>query len=82
MTFYDTLMNYAVAQQITKKTINNCYTAIIKQDDKFNGFNLLQIRGIQIIIKKYKERVTRENPELVSYFDSLFNDILNFKIAG
>lgn len=43
-------------------------------------YTVLQVIAMKAELKTLRSRVSKEKPELLEYFDSLFGDIVNYEI--
>lgn len=76
-TFASKLMDYCLGS-ISKTRLTNCCNMIAKNQG--GKYTVLQVIAMKAELKTLRSRVSKEKPELLDYFDSLFGDIINYEI--
>ena len=75
MDFYSLLFSFAFADEITEKTITDCFNCIVETENSYNGFTVPQL----ICIKAYLKTMRKRTPKyLLDKFDDVLTPIINF----
>ena len=77
MDFNSLLFSFAFADEITEKTIKDCFNLIVETETSYNGFTLPQL----ICIKSYLKAMRKRTPkDLLNKFDDVLTPIINFLV--
>ena len=75
MDFYSLLFSFAFANEITEKTITDCFNLIVETESCYNGFTVPQFICIKAYLKSMRKRTPKE---LLNKFDDVLTPIINF----
>lgn len=78
-TFASKLKDYCFGS-ISKTRLTNCCNMIAKNQG--GQYTVLQVITMKAELKTLHSRVSKEKPELLEYFDSLFGGIVNYEISS
>ena len=75
MDFYSLLFSFAFADEITEKTIKDCFNLIAETENSYDGFTLPQLICIKARLKTMRKRTPKY---LLDKFDDVLTPIINF----
>ena len=77
MDFNSSLFSFVFADEITEKTITDCFKCIVETENHYNGFTVPQL----ICIKSYLKTMRKRTPkDLLNKFDDVLTPIINFQV--
>ena len=77
MDFNSLLFSFVFADEITEKTITDCFNCIVETENQYNGFTVPQL----ICIKSYLKTMRKRTPkDLLNKFDDVLTPIINFQV--
>ena len=77
MDFNSSLFSFVFADEITEKTITDCFKCIVETENYYNGFTVPQL----ICIKSYLKTMRKRTPkDLLNKFDDVLTPIINFQV--
>ena len=75
MDFNSLLFSFALANEITEKTITDCFNLIVEPENCYNGFTVPQLICIKAYLKTMRKRTPKD---LLNKFDDVLTPIINF----
>lgn len=76
-TFASKLLSYCMGD-ITKKRLTNCYNMIATNQG--GQYTVIQVLTMKAELKTLRSRIIKEKPDLLDYFNQLFDQIVNFEV--
>ena len=73
--FNSLLFSFVNADEITEKTITDCFNLIVETESCYNGFTVPQLICIKAYLKTMRKRTPKD---LLNKFDDLLTPIINF----
>ena len=74
MDFNSLLFSFVNADEITEKTITDCFNLLVETETCYNGFTVPQL----ILIKAYLKTMRKRTPkDLLKKFDDVLTPIIN-----
>ena len=77
MDFNSLLFSFAFADEITEKTIKDCFNLIAETECRYNGFTVPQLICIKARLKAMRKRTPKD---LLNKFDDVLTPIINFLV--
>ena len=77
MDFNSLLLSFVFADEITEKTIKDCFSLIAETECCYNGFTVPQIVCIKTYLKTMRKRTPKD---LLNKFDDVLTPIINFLV--
>lgn len=77
MDFNGLLFSFVFADEITEKTITDCFNCIVETENRYNGFTVPQLICIKAYLKTMRKRTSKY---LLNKFDDVLTPIINFQV--
>ena len=77
MDFNSLLFSFVFADEITEKTITDCFKCIVETENDYNGFTVPQLICIKAHLKTMRKRTPKD---LLNKFDDVLTPIINFQV--
>lgn len=77
MDFNSSLFSFVTADEITEKTITDCFNCIVETENQYNGFTVPQLIYIKTLLKTMRKRTPKE---LLNKFDDVLTPIINLQV--
>lgn len=77
MEFNSLLFSFVFADEITEKTITDCFNCIVETENRYNGFTVPQLICIKAYLKTMRKRTPKD---LLNKFDDVLTPIINFQV--
>ena len=75
MDFTSLLFSFVCADEITEKTIKDCFNLIAETESCYDGFTVPQLNYIKTLLKTMRKRTPKD---LLNKFDDVLTPIINF----
>ena len=79
MDFNSLLFSYVNTDEITEKTIIDCFNCIVEMENRYNGFTGPQLICIKAYLKTMRKRTPKD---LLDKFDDVLTPIINLQLGG
>ena len=77
MDFNSSLFSFVCVEEITEKTIKDCFNCIVETENRYNGFTVPQLNYIKTYLKTMRKRTPKH---LLNKFDDVLTPIINFQV--
>ena len=77
MDFNSSLFSFVTADEITEKTITDCFNLIVETETCYNGFTVPQLICIKSRLKAMRKRTPKD---LLNKFDDVLTPIINLQV--
>ena len=77
MDFNSSLFSFVCVEEITEKTITDCFNCIVETENRYNGFTVPQLNYIKTYLKTMRKRTPKD---LLKKFDDVLTPIINFQV--